>query len=467
MRSDKRTTFYNLAHYGNILAHYSGQGNIECEDGEEYNCAFDVGQLRNGKIILLCDFPKAIFFFENHAVKSFSGITHDGRKITIEQYLQETNYLPRRPLERSEGTWAAFQIQELVILPKSKAEVANFHFGLTNCRIGIPSAIPLDVPQGSVKVKFNPVSHYRDITKKLITIKNIDVTCEIIIEANAVDPQEINSLVDDVCFVLSIAFGTKVQWIYRDNYDKIGRLLSRHHFAHIAKPLNSLILIDERSLNEIMDFVKQVLRKYISIKEQLQLHKGVVDAYLDAKADADFLQTRGAKLAILMEMFKSVYLSATNMNIHEDIINKDLFGVLSKKIKQTIRQSASSASDDILSSVLSKQKRKAMYEKIQELNRVSFNEVLLSIFQSLDYQVETVDLKLFIASRNKLVHTGRFYCESATEEESKKCKPLANVRDEYFFLVHFLDRIFLRLLDYKGIYIDWSIPGDVSRKEFN
>jgi hypothetical protein len=74
--------------------------------------------------------------------------------------------------------------------------------------------------------------------------------------------------------------------------------------------------------------------------------------------------------------------------------------------------------------------------------------------------ISSKDLNLFIYCRNSLVHTGRFYYETATLEESKECKPLPSKTHEFLFLVHTLDKIFLKLLGYDGPYIDWGSPGN-------
>lgn len=57
------------------------------------------------------------------------------------------------------------------------------------------------------------------------------------------------------------------------------------------------------------------------------------------------------------------------------------------------------------------------------------------------------------------------YCPPATADEQEKCKPLLTTKDEYFFLIHFLDKIFLKLLGYHGPYVDWSSPGKPIRRE--
>jgi len=65
---------------------------------------------------------------------------------------------------------------------------------------------------------------------------------------------------------------------------------------------------------------------------------------------------------------------------------------------------------------------------------------------------------LLVQSRNSLIHRGGFYCELADEDERKRCTPLPTVKDEYCFLLNFLDKVFLKLLGYSGPYINWRSP---------
>jgi hypothetical protein len=69
------------------------------------------------------------------------------------------------------------------------------------------------------------------------------------------------------------------------------------------------------------------------------------------------------------------------------------------------------------------------------------------------------DINKFVDSRNSLIHNARFYCERqnpecANEEKAK----------EYFFLINFINILFLRLLGYNGSYIDYSDMHNIHRK---
>jgi hypothetical protein len=66
------------------------------------------------------------------------------------------------------------------------------------------------------------------------------------------------------------------------------------------------------------------------------------------------------------------------------------------------------------------------------------------------------EVKLFVASRNALVHEGKFYVEAAKPEQRRRLPPLADALSEYFFLVSFLDRFMMKLFGYSGAYVDWA-----------
>jgi hypothetical protein len=66
--------------------------------------------------------------------------------------------------------------------------------------------------------------------------------------------------------------------------------------------------------------------------------------------------------------------------------------------------------------------------------------------------VDEKDVQLFVKSRNKLIHTGHYYCEAATEEERVTTPPLENRFEEYKFIINFIDRVFLKIFQYSGEY---------------
>src|SRR5689334_15467226 len=99
-----------LAHYGDCVAVYQGEGVVKLEAGQELQCAFEVGQLPQGNIFLLCTFhpPYPDLLASGGAVPlirpvQFSGATDRGYRVMSDGPIANSNYLPT---ERGrEGWW--------------------------------------------------------------------------------------------------------------------------------------------------------------------------------------------------------------------------------------------------------------------------------------------------------------------------------------------------------------------------
>ena len=207
-------------------------------------------------------------------------------------------------------------------------------------------------------------------------------------------------------------------------------------------------------------FIEQAYPAYVNKRKSYKLDKGTIDAYLDAKAEADYLEMRGIKLAVAMEILRSVFLELPDAPMTGYIIEEEKFKKLSPHLCAAI--------DEFLKTeIIDRDSRKAMCndKKVLELNRRSFANFLKKLCRHIDLRISEDDIKLFVQCRNKLVHDGRFYCAIATPEEQNQCKPLPSKWHEYCFLINFLDRVFLKLLGYSGPYIDWSNPGNPIRCE--
>jgi hypothetical protein len=100
-------------------------------------------------------------------------------------------------------------------------------------------------------------------------------------------------------------------------------------------------------------------------------------------------------------------------------------------------------------------------DKLKMLNRVSFVSLLKNLAKEIDLPVERGELRLFTASRDSLIHQGCFYCQSAAQGPIEGLK-IRQPSDEYCFMLSFLDRLLLRLLDYRGSYHDWYLREEQS-----
>ena len=232
------------------------------------------------------------------------------------------------------------------------------------------------------------------------------------------------------------------------------------HFGHITKPYGPMAIIDPRheGRNEIPAFIEGAYRVYVERRDAYKLDKGTIDAYLDAKAENDYLELRGAKLAVALEKLKAVFLTKPDNAVREFVVDEEMFAGLMPKMKGAVGTVLKDAG-------IAGPLRGEIYGKLRGLNRRSFADLLSGFFDEIGLCPSSADVQLFIQCRNKLVHTGEFYSVAATVEERVKCSPLSTPAAEYYFMVSLLDQIFLRLLGYSGPYVDYRtiVPGPLSR----
>jgi hypothetical protein len=452
-----------LKDYGNCLCVYHGKGVTTLEDGEKFDCLFEGGQLTNGQVLLLCDFLSPLPIYLSISATKFQGTTSDGFRICATEAFSETSYLPDIPIDRSSGVWAAFHIHKIIVQIAEDGRNQSLHFGITNLEfIGSEPTLSLDLQTDSrsTKLLIKPLDLNGKIMKRVRTLKGIDVSCEIITEIPADgDVAVVTEVVDDLCYILSVARGTKIQWVYCDSYDGSGKLLSRNLCSRITKPYCPLKIIHPLG-KETKAFIEQAYPAYVNKRKRYKLDKGTIDAYLDAKAEADYLEMRGIKLAVAMEILKSMFIELTDAPMKGYIIEEEKFKEVSPRLCK--------AMDEFLQTKkIDRDSRKAVCndKKVLDLNRRSFAYFLKKLCRHIDLRINENDVRLFVQCRNKLVHYGRFYCAMATPEERNECNPLPSESNEYYFLVNFLDRVFLKLLGYSGPYIDWSNPGNPIRRE--
>jgi hypothetical protein len=467
-----------LDDYGESIAVYVGQGVLTLKDGRKLNCEFEAGQLSDGEVLLLCSImpPDPSLCFTTIAAISFDGLTAEGHRIACANRITEINYLPEPPGDGRTAVFTAFRLDEMTVQVTDRhTQAKSARFGVTNFQFtGIAAqqsddlsclVLPLTLRHESnqTELSIRPLKHYAKIKRRIKTLRSTAVTCEVISDIlQDCGRVRLKEVVDDLCYLLSVARGTRNQWIYCDLYDESGGLVMRTHSSRVTKPYCSLAVIDPRcdGRYETKAFLEQSYSAYVSKRDSYRLNRGTIDAYLDAKAENDYLETRGVKLAVALEMLNAVFVELPDSSAEEFVLDQEDF----KKHVQPI----SAAIDKILEREgVEKNERKAICSemKIEGLNRRAFRYFIGKLCRQIGLKVEEKEIGLFVECRDKLVHRGRFYCEVATNEERKKYPPLPSKTDEYFFLVNFLDRIFLKLLGYSGIYIDWRVPERSDRSQ--
>lgn len=407
-QSSEEPTEQLLATYGAALGRYTGEGAMTFAGGATAPCEFEAGQLGDGSVLLLCSFPISAITHQPLSPIGFSGVSTDDTRILAAGDFFETNYLPDLSSGQP-GLYAAFHVRELHAIRSTGAVrhvrfgVTNFDFVGTNAKDGaLVLPLALDTPAGPVSLHVAPRPDMHRLTRRLKTLRSVEVTCEIVVESVSSMEQieQLRQTCDDLVYVLSVARGTKIQWIYMDAYDECGARLSRLHRDAVTKPYSPLPPLDPRleHRDATRRFIEGGYRAFVSTTSSHRLTRAMIDSYVDARLQTDYLEMRGVKTAIVIEMLK--WISAGKGAKHPNL--KASLAKLSKSIGLRAKRRALDALE---------------------------------------------------ASRNHLVHEGYFYCQ--VTPEPRKYAGLSSPWREYTFLVNFVDVLFLKLLGYNDSYLDW------------
>jgi hypothetical protein len=286
------------------------------------------------------------------------------------------------------------------------------------------------------------------------------VTCEAILELEeGMDQRRAEEIIDDLCHILSVARGTKVQWIYFHECDSEGRAVRRCHRSRITRAYkpSGVVFDGFTGFDQTKQFVESVYPSYVVRREAYRLNRGLIDAYLESKATDDLIERRAIKLTVSLEMLKNLFLTSPGSSVREFVIDKNRFKRLTERLRTAIKEVL--RGEDLEPEYIN-----SMCAKINELNRTSFKEVLIGLFNEIGFSPEQDEISLFVRCRNALVHTGQFYQPGDHERRflyfsppsSEERAPETDYLAGYLFVLNFLDRVFLKLLGYSGHYINWK-----------
>ncbi|MBN1284746.1 MAG: hypothetical protein JXB47_05055 [Anaerolineae bacterium] len=267
-------------------------------------------------------------------------------------------------------------------------------------------------------VAIRPLADYTARKRTLWTLKGTQVTCEAVVTIRKPDEHEfIDSLINDLALLLSLARGCQVQWVYRDLIAPDGARVERCHVHIPVKPYSPLALIPVRPPADTRDFVAQTFEQFRIRKTGWELHKAI-PLYLEAKLDDDYRVIKGLKVVVLMDFLTGIYFRshATDQPDEAPIL---------KTLRQALRIETAA----------------------------SYKDTLRVMCDALHLHASDGDLKDFAASRDALVSYARFASERAAWQE-------------YLAMMDLVSRVFLAILRYEGKYNDWTLPADEMRVAF-
>ncbi|NJD01809.1 MAG: hypothetical protein FIA99_04255 [Ruminiclostridium sp.] len=426
-------------YFGKIIRRYVGTGEIIYN---KYKTEFELIQTSKGDIYAICKIKQFILSLEIESNIKLYGLTEDKLKIQFEGI--EIGFTPG---ETTEIILKGNYINVGCITKKDNN--LTIIFGITNLRIlGTERyeffekerkcfALQYHFNLGGFDVYIRRIREYKEVIDILKSSKDIDITCTAEIRNVSIESiDHIKGIISNLCCLLSLAKGCNINWIYYDMFSEDAYIFSRHE-NRVTKTFGTLELIPELPGKDLEYFINKTYQRYAELKESLELEKAIAE-FSDSKIESDYLEFRALKLTITVEHIKSCFLRIIGK---EFIIDNEKFNVNSDQIVALIEKALK---DIFIDEDIKKIELMAVHSK--GFNYCTLGRALSMLCNCYKININSKERSRFKEIRDNLVHRVIFNNEIGT--------PWA----QYCFLMTFVGRILLSVLDYDGYFYDWTKP---------
>jgi hypothetical protein len=434
----------------NLVKEYRGKGLAKFSPTADLPCHVFIEQAENGIILIKCVFypshSRPGQYFPDQEIQSVNGQTDEGLLFKTRGRLYR-----REIINKSTGYFSITLMSQEVILGEDiNMDNGQFYiFNLVNFEfLGNTAAekravkdgmhtiekhylfLKIEMPWGEIAI--HPLYEEKEIMQNVRSQKGIAVTCEARIHLikGQTFAQTIEYM-DEICRLLSLARGTKINWISADCQTQEGGTLKGILRESVIWPFCSLTLIDPRNPVDTVRFVETTYPIYLQNRRRYNLDIAI-EQFLDAKRETAYLETRGLAAAALIDSLQQMYGFKNGIAeiLHDfDSQKRTLRDGMRSLVQSTFPQIGEGELQEVL-------------QKLPELNRKSFLTLLKIWTDTLGLNMPNSELIAVRNTRNSLAHSMQF---KSTDQPSK-------IR-EYFRLVNLIDLLFLKVLNYSGPYI--------------
>jgi len=389
--------------YGKFQNIYRGIGTLNGRD-----CEFEIGQKPDGDIRLICGSDE---FWPECKELALIGIADEFRICAAGKVIRTHagpgesaahcyHYrsagkfeLDARLCPWSEAHTVRFAITNLEFIGNEKEEYGIGGWRLTDLKLKLDD----------VNISFQKVKKYDSIIESLKRNKNTEITCDLVIESNNHAQEEILAIVDRICRLLTIARGTKINWINYRLFDKELKLINQHYEPRVTVPYTGMPLVKSINLpNCTVDFLTQC---YPTYKERnTKYHFDDIGNFLVDIHARGFLETRCLLLFSVAEVLARRVDDGDNAR---------------KRLRSFVDAHNVPA-------VKCERKKCGMDSKACE---------------------QACEIGMFVSDRREFVHFMRF----------RDC----DIVSGYYRNLNFLHRMLLSALNFRGELYDWSEGGPV------
>jgi hypothetical protein len=429
--------------YGKILRKYEGSGELVVEQGLTFACNFEIAQLANGHIAANFEVTqlqgKGMGFGRDIMPCILRGTTNEGWSLTAKgDFIFELQL----GWDQSEGSYFRLSspaaISEVIASSPEKVEGQNrlVHFGLTNCEF-VGDTIPLNID--STVLTIRKLSNYKEIIESLRANPATDVTAEAIVELSAgPDAGSIGDMIDNLHSLLSLAAGTYITWLYSDTYLADGTLAASLHRGDVSTaPFVTQRLIHKGKAG-MKRFLEVSYPNYKKYNQQYMLARAI-DACLQSKL-YPLAETKFSMAAMALEVLNSRF--AVTYGWEYIPISSNQFQRIKRQLKGHINSLLEELSEKLSDEGKARIVIDSMVQKLPELRRPPFKQQLRLLCDEIGLVLSEDDLT-WTSVRHDVIHKGSFDGRSFEEWYP-----------EYRKLLNLTERILLKILGYRGLYLD-------------
>ena len=390
-----------LSEYGKFARYYKGRGKLipESDDQEAVEYEFEAAQFVDGdmRLILLREGDlQGMGTFKDHI--HFEGSTHDGRQFRAVGPVIINEHTVHMGSHNYHRPNLNLNANARVQIGESEfIDDGEIRFSITNFKFDGTRGTSLDLQIDGLQVSINQLPDYAERLKSLETSKGYDITSELIIPLSQCTLEKAIEIASRICDLLAIARGRRVNWIFYEICDTADEIVYTEHRLPILTPFTGFELIDHMPPENTKNFVEECYAHCSSPIFTCDLNT-IANIHSNIHSGASI----EARCLLICSMIDRFFL-LTRRNYNKAGRNK--------KARRTTTR----------------------------------NKVKL-VVRAYSVPIDIIEINEYKELRNSLVHELEFI--GAQGSSSK----------QYLELLHFYDRIVLRILGYTGYYINWTRP---------
>lgn len=288
---------YKLGVYARY--HCSGQ----MSSGEDiYICQFIVTQYCNGHILIKCSFDNVAALHSSKTNIVLQGMTESSQQIEITGSFLTPKFTHSHNFDGISTLSAMLTSSGKVTVKIGKiSNASRLCFALTNLafdEINYTShTIQFELEEVSFIIR--KIAGYKIILDNMKQTKNANVTCELIVELDKLNIDEIYSIVDHICNLLTIAKGKRINWICYRGINDNNQIVYIEHQERITSPYAGFELIDKKPPDLLPEFIETCYPAYSKLDSDYNFHS-IANIYSDIRSSV-FLETRSLALVALVD----------------------------------------------------------------------------------------------------------------------------------------------------------------------